>query len=362
MSEQFRWRLEEDEEAEQPALFAADSAMERRKGIGEFKGLEFLHVRAKKIINPVPGQSRMPFRFTINAYRGCSHACVYCFARPTHEYLNLNLGEDFDSKIVVKVNAVERLRAELRNKSWKGDAIAMGTNTDPYQRCEGKYRLTRGLIEVMSEMRNPFSVLTKSTLLLRDFDLIATAATRTDVQVSFSVGTLDSEGWRKSEPGTPHPKQRIEAIRRLAAAGVRTGVLVAPILPGISDGRDQIQAVVEAAVGAGAQSIGVSPLYLQPEVKEHWMKWLIDAYPNLVSQYEDLYSGRAYLPAAQRKEVSELGRNLVRLERRRQEVPISLISKPDSFRRNYKGKGGETSSEPGGNTAIDLGEQLMFPA
>src|SRR5579871_2254792 len=143
--------------------------------------MEFLHVEARRVINAVPAAARLPFRYTINAYRGCSHACVYCFARPTHEYLGLDVGADFERKIVVKVNAVERLRAELRSPKWRGDHIAMGTNTDPYQHAEGKYWLTRGIVETLSAARNPFSILTKSTLILRDAALLAAAAERTDV-------------------------------------------------------------------------------------------------------------------------------------------------------------------------------------
>src|SRR2546423_5887269 len=157
---QLRWELA-DQPGAQPALFD-ESVFEREPGRGEFRGLDFLHVRAKRIINDVGVDTPYGFRYTINAYRGCSHACLYCFARPTHAYLDMNIGDDFDRKIVVKVNAVERVRAELRSPKWAGDPIAMGTNTDPYQRCEGKYQLTRGIIEALGEARNPFSILTKS--------------------------------------------------------------------------------------------------------------------------------------------------------------------------------------------------------
>ncbi|HEY3239844.1 MAG TPA: radical SAM protein, partial [Acidimicrobiia bacterium] len=166
-----------------------------------------------------------------------------CFARPTHEYLNLNTGEDFDRKIVVKINAVERTRAEVASPKWGGDLIAMGTNTDPYQRCEGKYRLTRGIIEVLSRARNPFSILTKSTLILRDLDLLAEAARTTRVHAAFSIGTLDEKVWKETEPGTPHPRRRLDAVARLNEAGVPTGVLLAPILPGLSDAPEQVAAV-----------------------------------------------------------------------------------------------------------------------
>ncbi len=324
---EFRWRLDEEVVASQPPLFALDDVVERRKGVGEFGGLEFLHVRARSIINEVKGPSPMPFRFTINAYRGCSHACAYCFARPTHEYLNLNSGSDFDSKIVVKINAVERLVAELKRPTWHGDGIAMGTNTDPYQRCEGKYQLTRGIIETLRDARNPFSVLTKSTLILRDLDLIADAAQNTDVQCSFSIATLDAEVWKKTEPGTPHPRLRVAALKRLSEAGVDTGVLVAPVLPGISDAHDQIARVVDACVSAGAEWIGVSALHLRSGVKEHWMQWLQSNYPSHVDRYERLYGARANLPAKQQREILAKGRDLVAKARIAQNAPVAVRRK-----------------------------------
>src|SRR6202022_506204 len=199
-----RWRLAEDDSAPD-ALFPADSLVERHVGTGEYRGMEFLHVNAQRVINEVPKASRMPFRFTINAYRGCSHGCSYCFARPTHEYLGLNIADDFDRRIVVKVNAVERVRAEVTSSRWRGDHIAMGTNTDPYQKAEGKYHLTRGIVAVLGEAGNPFSVLTKSTLVLRDLDALVAAAQRTTVRLNLSIGTLDREVWRLTEPGTPPP-------------------------------------------------------------------------------------------------------------------------------------------------------------
>src|SRR5579884_258626 len=462
---QLRWRLA-DEEGSQPALFDPDDLLEREVGRGEFRGLEFLHVNARRIINEVPAASRMPFRYTINAYRGCSHACAYClagntrvlladgrtrpladlrpgelvcgtqraasyrryvatpvldhwstvkaahritledgttlvasgdhrfltdrgwkhvtcseqgalprpflttndklmrvgalpdppehddyrrgylcglglksevgrqvrsiealgielpmydittgtgdfiangvvshncFARPTHEYLGLNIGEDFERKIVVKINAVERVRAELSPARWGGDHIAMGTNTDPYQRCEGKYHLTRGIVQALAERANPFSILTKSTLILRDVDLLAEAARRTDVRVNFSIGTLDEEVWRLTEPGTPHPRQRVAAVARLNRAGVRCGVLVAPVIPGLSDRPSQIRRVVAACADAGAVSISPIALHLRPGVRQHWMEWLERTRPDLVSTYEQLYQRGSYLPATSQR-------------------------------------------------------------
>src|SRR5262245_37195210 len=209
-----RWRLADDDGGQAGLLDGA----ERVPGVRELAGLEFLHVQAQRVINRVPDASRMPFRYTINAYRGCSHACVYCFARPTHEHLGLDAGRDFERRIVVKINAVERVRAELRAARWRGEHIAMGTNTDPYQTAEGRYRLTRGIVGELAEARNPFSILTKSTLILRDLEPLAEAARRTDVRANLSIGTLDPEVWKLTEPGTPNPLRRVDAVARLNEA------------------------------------------------------------------------------------------------------------------------------------------------
>jgi DNA repair photolyase len=480
-----RWRLADEPGGDgdrdgQVALF--DDVVERHVGKGEYRGVEFLHVNARRIINEVPAASRVPFRFTINAYRGCSHACVYClggetpillangtlrviadlrpgdhvvgterigryrrfvatpvldhwetvkpafavvlddgteliasgdhrfltdrgwkhvtgtqqggdrrphlttadslqgigrfpvppfilavdpatprtrdivgraleghgsrrvvaikdlgleqpmfdittgtgdfvadgvvshncFARPTHEFLGMNAGEDFERRIVVKVNAVERLRAELAPARWRGDHIAMGTNTDPYQRCEAKYRLTQGIVGELAAARNPFSILTKSTLILRDVDALAEAAKVTDVRANLSIGTLDEDVWRLTEPGTPHPRQRVQAVAKLNEAGVPCGVLVAPVVPGLSDAPDQLEAVVKACVEAGAVSISPILLHLRPGVREHYLAWLAGTRPDLLGAYDSLYP-RSYAPKATQ---DELARRVARLVER----------------------------------------------
>ncbi len=305
---QIRWELAG---ADRPQLALFDRAR-RRAGRGEYRGLEFFEVEAKSLINEVPAGAPLPFRYTINAYRGCSHACTYCFARPTHTYLDLDAGRDFDTKIVVKVNAVDLARAETAPGRWAGDAIAMGTNTDPYQPAEGKYRLTRGIVEVLAGRSIPFSILTKSPLVLRDLDLLAEAAANAQVSVNFSIGTLDEAAWKASEPGTPHPRRRVDAVARLRAAGISSGVLMAPILPGISDRTDQLEEVVAACVDAGADFVSPMLLHLRPGVKEQYLAWLAGARPDLEPLYAERYGGRAYPPRADQRELASLVRAMVR--------------------------------------------------
>ena len=303
----FRW-ITTDAPGRRPALF--DAVVERKAGRGAYRGLEFLHVESRSLINRAP-PGRFPFEYTINAYRGCSHACTYCFARPTHDYLGLGIAEDFDTKIVVKINAPEVLRRETEPGRWAGAPIAMGTNTDPYQPAEGKYKLTRGIIEVLAERRNPFSILTKSPLVLRDLDLLAEAARTTEISVNFSVGTLDPDVWSRSEPGTAHPRKRLEAVRRLNERGIPSGVLMAPVLPGLSDRPDQIEAVIEGAAEAGAEFITGILLHLRGPLKEHYFRWLEAEYPHLIRFYRHTYGKRSYAPPAMRKRLGRLTRRFV---------------------------------------------------
>lgn len=307
---ELRWRLAQQEES--GALFPDETAFERHVGTGAYAGLEFLHVNARSIINSVPKASRMPFRHTINAYRGCSHACTYCFARPSHEYLGLGIGVDFERRIVVKVNAVERLRAELGSSRWSGEPIAMGTNTDPYQPAEGKYHLTRGIVQLLGQAANPFSILTKSTLVLRDLKLLADAAERTSVRVDLSIGTLDRSVWRLTEPGTAPPDHRVEAVRRLTAAGLTCGVLVAPVLPGLSDDEASVRAVVKACLDAGAVSVTAVPLHLRPGVRQHYLSWLAESRPDLLGLYRRCFPRGAYQPAAEQQRLQRIVGSVVR--------------------------------------------------
>ena len=302
-----RWETV-DEEAERrlPGLDVGE-----RVTHPEFRGMEFLHVRAKSLLNEVPAAAGLPFRWTINVYRGCSHACTYCFARPSHEWLELDAGRDFEQVIVVKVNAVERLRAELRSPRWRGEHVALGTNTDPYQRCEGRYRLTRGVVATLAEAGNPFSVLTKGTLVARDLDLYVEAARRgVCTGVSMSIPTVDEQVWRTTEPGTPHPRARLETIARLAEAGIPTGVMIAPIIPGMSDAPDQLDAVVGAAVEAGAGSITPIVLHLRPGVREVFEPWLADVAPHLLERYRGWYAD-SYAATSLRRRITRTVHELI---------------------------------------------------
>jgi DNA repair photolyase len=235
-----------------------------------------------------------------------------CFARVTHTYMDMNAGRDFESKIVVKINAPTLLRKELSAKRWQAEPIAMGTATDPYQRAEGRYQLMPQIIRLLTEYHNAFSILTKGTLILRDLDLLVEAANVAEVGTALSIGTLDDEVWRRSEPGTPHPRKRMDAVRRLNDSGIPCGVMVAPILPEISDRPDQLMDVVKAAVDAGATHITPILLHLRPVVREEYMAWLNDAYPGLVGRYEDLYKDNAYGPKEARKALGRRVSGLVR--------------------------------------------------
>jgi DNA repair photolyase len=229
-----------------------------------FRGMTFFEVHARSVINRVPEASRMPFRWTINPYRGCSHACRYCFARRSHTYLDLDAGHDFDTKIVVKVNAPERVRAELAAPRWRGEHIAMGTNVDCYQRAEGRYRLMPGILAALRDAANPFSILTKGTLILRDADLLAEASEVTDVGLAVSVGCTDEDLWRVLEPGTPSPRRRLEVCAAFSDRGMPCAVLMGPIVPFLSDSPAQLAATVRETAQAGAASVSPIVLHLRP--------------------------------------------------------------------------------------------------
>jgi len=307
-----RWNtLLTDRDAGAATLFD-DDVRTRTFDTPEFAGLTFHEVRARSIINKVPGPARVPFGWTVNPYRGCSHACVYCFARRTHTYLDLDSGHDFDSQVVVKVNAPELLRRELARPGWQGEPIAMGTNVDPYQRAEGRYRLMPPIIRALTDAANPFSILTKGSLVLRDLDLLRAAAEVTPVSVSQSIGFVDAELWRAVEPGTPSPRARLRVCRALADAGVGGSVLMAPILPYLTDSDEQLDTTVAALAAAGARTVTPLVLHLRPGAREWYFAWLRRCRPHLVEPYEELYAAGAYAPKAFQREITERVARLVR--------------------------------------------------
>jgi DNA repair photolyase len=275
-----------------------------------FRGMTFYEIHAKSIVNRVPATSRMAFTWTINPYRGCQHACTYCFARSSHTYLDLDAGHDFDSKVVVKVNAPELLRKTLASARWKGEHIAMGTNVDCYQRAEGKYQLMRGIITALRDTANPFSILTKGTLILRDLDLLTEAASVTDVGLNVSAGFVDKELWRALEPGTPSPERRLDACATLTGAGLRCGVLMGPIVPFLSDSPAQLEASVRRIADSGAAHVTPIILHLRPGTREWYLQWLNDHHPELVRRYLRFYGRGAYAPKAYQAEISGQVREL----------------------------------------------------
>mgnify|MGYP002336257569 CR=1 FL=1 len=295
-----------------------DPAVVRRFDAPEALGIRFHEINARSAINEVPKQSRMPFRYTINAYRGCTHACAYCFARPTHTYLDFNAREDFEREIVVKVNVPELLRRELAKPSWKGEHVALGTNTDPYQWVEGRYELMRGIWEAMRDYSNPCSVLTKSPLLLRDLDLMLELREGVDFTAALSIPTLEEKAWRATEPHTPHPRKRIEAVRKLNDAGIPTGVLIGPMIPGVNDHPEQVRELVDLCAEAGATHVSPIPLHLRGEVKDIWFDWLRENRPELLGRYADLYGRRAYLPGEESRRLTGMVRPKLRNQGRRQ--------------------------------------------
>jgi DNA repair photolyase len=308
-----RWSNLTEEADEQRRLPGyRDEAVVRHFDAPEALDTRFYEVRARSVLNRVPARSRMPFSWTINPYRGCSHACIFCFARPTHRYLGFDAGRDFEREIVVKVNAPEVLHRELARPSWKREHVALGTNTDPYQWVEGRYRLMVGIWEALRDAAggtgNPCSVLTKSPLLLRDLPLMLQIAERTAISASLSIPTLDERAWRATEPHTPNPRARLEAVAELNRAGIPTGVLIAPLMPGINDSPQQLEPLLQGAIEAGARSIGGVALHLRGEVKDVFMDWLRTQRPELVRRYEGLYVRGAYAPANERKRLAGLVR------------------------------------------------------
>jgi DNA repair photolyase len=267
-------------------------------------GVIFEEIQCKTIVNKTSAPG-MGWRWSINPYRGCQHACIYCFARPTHEFLGYDAGRDFETRIVVKMNAADVLREQLRKPSWQRELIVLGTACDPYQQAELKYEITRKMMRVFIEFAQPVHMLTKSPSVLRDIELWSRLAEVADAQVAFSVPTLDEAVWRKTEPETAKPTKRLEAMRQLVDAGIPCGVMLAPIIPGITDTPESIEAVVRAAADSGASFVAPNVLNLKPGTKEWFMPVLREAYPHLEGKYERYYKG-TYAPKDYTREVVTL--------------------------------------------------------
>ncbi|MBM7804287.1 DNA repair photolyase [Geodermatophilus bullaregiensis] len=302
-----RWdgqRLDDGDEALLPGMPGLRGLL-RSVEVPEFPGVTLHEVLSRSALNPVPRGSRMPFAYTINPYRGCLHACLYCYARSTHEWLDLDAGRDFDTQIVVKTNLVEVLRRELARASWKREHVALGTNTDPYQRAEGRYRLMPGVIAALADSGTPFSVLTKGTLARRDVPLLASAAQDVPVGFGVSVAVWDEDLHTSLEPGVPTPRARLDLVRAVTDAGLPCGVFLAPVLPGLTDRQSDLDAALEAIGAAGATGVTVVPLHLRPGAREWFSAWLAREHPALVGRYRQLYRGGAYVSAEYRAWLAE---------------------------------------------------------
>jgi DNA repair photolyase len=270
---------------------------------------EYREEPCKSALNRVKG---MMFDWSLNPYMGCVHRCTFCYVRAFERRADRPFDERYGQSIRVKVNVSEVLRRELARDSWEHETVAIGAATDPYQPAEGHYRLTRGCLEALAEAHNPFSIITRGPMIIRDVDVLVEASRRANVSVTFSIPTLDDEVWRKTEPSTAHPRQRLRALKTLVDAGVKASVGMAPILPGISDRPEQLAEVVRAAREAGACGIWANLLFLRPGTREHFLTALANDFPDEVERYERLYAKRAYLGKDQTKPVREQVAGLAR--------------------------------------------------
>ena len=266
-------------------------------------GAEVQEIYCKTVLNRIDVPN-FPFKWTLNPYRGCRHACRYCYARPTHEFWGMDAGREFEQRVFAKVNAPEVLRGELRRPRWMGESIAIGTASDPYEPAEAQYQLTRRIIQVLAESHNPASITTKGVLVRRDVDVLLELAEHAEVQVNFSVGSVDERVWKQTEPGAPSPAARLEAMQFLAESGIAAGVMMAPLLPGISDGPESIDAVAAAAAAHKAQYLAGNLLFLKPGSKEWFMPMLRETHPRLVPAYAKLYR-KTYAPRDYTQKVLE---------------------------------------------------------
>ena len=271
--------------------------------------VEYREEPCRSALNRVRG---MPFEWSLNPYMGCVHRCTFCYVRAFELRADRPAGEEYGRSIRVKTNVADVLRRELARSSWDGGTVAIGAATDPYQPAEGKYKLTRACLEVLGDAANPLAIITRGPMIVRDIDVLVAAAQRAEVGVTFSIPTLDVDIWRRTEPGTAPPHQRLRALHELVEAGIKVGVGMAPILPGLSDKPELLADVVRAARAAGATGVWANLLYLKPGTKEHFLAALERDWPELVPDYERLYARRAYLPAEETNPVRERVRELAR--------------------------------------------------
>jgi DNA repair photolyase len=263
-------------------------------------GVEYREEPCRSALNRVKG---MRFKWSLNPYMGCVHRCTFCYVRAYERRADRPADDRYGTSIRVKINVAEVLRRELARRSWEREQVTIGAATDPYQPAEGRYRLTRACLEVLAEAGNPFSIITRGPMIVRDIDVLAEAARRASVSVTFSIPTLDEEVWRKTEPSTAHPRQRLKAVSMLVEAGIKAAVGMAPILPGISDRPEQLREVVKAAREAGATGVWTNLLFLRPGTREHFLEHLAQDWPELLPHYRQLYGKRAYLGVEETKPV-----------------------------------------------------------
>ena len=293
-------------------------------------GIEYREEPCKAALNRVKG---MAFGWSLNPYMGCAHRCTFCYVRAFEHRADRPFDERYGRSIRVKVNIAEVLRAELARPTWEREDVAIGAATDPYQPAEGRYRLTRACLEVLAEAETPFSIITRGPMIVRDLDVLTEAARRVKVTVTFSIPTVDLDVWRRTEPSTAPPAQRLRALSKLVDAGIRASVGMAPVLPGISDAPEQLDAVVRAARAAGACGIWSNVLFLRPGTREHFLESLAREWPELVPRYEELYARRAYLPAAETKPVRAQVAALARAHgvRDRRRSPLAPPEPPEQL-------------------------------
>ncbi|MFL5981996.1 MAG: SPL family radical SAM protein [Gaiellaceae bacterium] len=292
--------------------------------------VEYREEPCKSALNPVKG---MAFKWSLNPYMGCVHRCTFCYVRHFEHRSDRPSDDRYGTSIRVKTNVADVLRKELARASWENGLVAVGAATDPYQPVEGKYKLTRACLEVFRDAANPFSIITRGPMIVRDLDVLVEAAARADVSVTFSIPTVDEEVWRRTEPSTAHPRQRLKAVKALVDAGINARVGMAPILPGISDKPEQLREVVRAAREAGATGIWANLLFLRPGTREHFLTHLAEDWPEQLPHYEELYAQKAYLGAELmkpvRSEISRLAREYGIKDRR--EVKLTPPPEPEQL-------------------------------